>query len=239
MDVGEDAAAGDGDGAEKLRELLVVPHRQLDVPRHYPPLLVVPRRVPRQLQHLHTPCHVSSGWCSNKCLGEEKKTKDDAAAKTDLCGEVLKDGGEVYGSSGADALGVLPGLEEARDAAHGELEPRLAAPRRRLLRHRGAPERLPPSGHGGRDNNDGKGREIEKKREGDEVFRVSNGEDDAKWMWESSNSLALAFRDSLVSRGKVVEFIGPLERVCFSFGQCRTSTQIAIRGRRVVYLMDG
>jgi hypothetical protein len=37
-----------------------------------------------------------------------------------LCGKVLEDGGEVDGRAGADALHVLAGLEEVRDA-DGEL----------------------------------------------------------------------------------------------------------------------
>lgn len=47
---------------------------------------------------------------------------------TDLGGEVLEDCREVYGSAGADAVGVLPGLEEAGDAADGELETCLLRP---------------------------------------------------------------------------------------------------------------
>ncbi len=40
----------------------------------------------------------------------------------DLGGQVLEDGGEVHGGTGADAGGVAPLLEEAGDTAHGELE---------------------------------------------------------------------------------------------------------------------
>lgn len=52
MDVGHDATTGDRGLPEEPRQLLVVPHRKLDVPWHYPSLLVVPRRVPCELQHL-------------------------------------------------------------------------------------------------------------------------------------------------------------------------------------------
>ena len=49
-----------------------------------------------------------------------------------LRGEVLEDGGEVDGGAAADALGVLAGLEVARDAADGELQPGLGRPRHGL-----------------------------------------------------------------------------------------------------------
>nr|GLL22606.1 hypothetical protein Ahy_B03g066517 [Ipomoea trifida] len=48
-------------------------------------------------------------------------------------GKVFKDGGEIDGSSGADTLGVLAGLEETGDTADGELETGLAATRLSLL----------------------------------------------------------------------------------------------------------
>ncbi len=54
MDVGHHAAAGDGGAAEQLGQLLVVAHRELDVARHDAGLLVVPRRVPGELEHLMT-----------------------------------------------------------------------------------------------------------------------------------------------------------------------------------------
>jgi len=63
-----------------------------------------------------------------------------------LSGEVLEDGGEVDGGAGADALGVLAGLEEPGDPADGELEPGLGAPRRRLLR-RARADRLATARH--------------------------------------------------------------------------------------------
>ena len=52
MNVGQHPTIRDGDPSEQLAELLVVPHRQLDVPRDDPVLLVVPRRVPSQFQNL-------------------------------------------------------------------------------------------------------------------------------------------------------------------------------------------
>ena len=52
VDVGQDAAGGDGDRAEQPAELFVVAHRQLDVARHDPVLLVVARRVAGELQDL-------------------------------------------------------------------------------------------------------------------------------------------------------------------------------------------
>lgn len=55
VNVGQNAAVGDGDGAEQPAELLVVPDGQLDVARHYPSLLVVPSCVPGQLQNLNSP----------------------------------------------------------------------------------------------------------------------------------------------------------------------------------------
>ena len=52
VDIGHHAAGGDRHGAQQLAQLLVVPHRQLDVTRHDAVLLVVPRRVPGQLKNL-------------------------------------------------------------------------------------------------------------------------------------------------------------------------------------------
>jgi hypothetical protein len=59
-----------------------------------------------------------------------------------LGGEVLEDGGEVDGGAGADALGVAALLEEAADAADGELEPGLDGAGHGLL-----PVASLPSGH--------------------------------------------------------------------------------------------
>ena len=53
VDVRQHAAVRDGDPGEQLPELLVVANRQQHVPRDDPVLLVVPRRVPGELQHLH------------------------------------------------------------------------------------------------------------------------------------------------------------------------------------------
>ena len=52
MDVGHDAAAGDGDRAQQAGELLVVADGQLDVARHDAGLLVVPRGVSGKLKNL-------------------------------------------------------------------------------------------------------------------------------------------------------------------------------------------
>uniref|UniRef100_A0A453Q4N0 Uncharacterized protein n=1 Tax=Aegilops tauschii subsp. strangulata TaxID=200361 RepID=A0A453Q4N0_AEGTS len=52
VDVGQDAAGGDGDAAEQPAELLVVADGELDVARRDPGLLVVARRVAGQLQGL-------------------------------------------------------------------------------------------------------------------------------------------------------------------------------------------
>ena len=52
VDVGEDAARGDGDSAEQLVELLVVADRELEVTRVDPGLFVVPGCVPGELEDL-------------------------------------------------------------------------------------------------------------------------------------------------------------------------------------------
>ena len=52
LDVGEDPALGDRHPGQQLVQLLVVPHRQLEVPRDDPRLLVVPRSVAGQLEDL-------------------------------------------------------------------------------------------------------------------------------------------------------------------------------------------
>ena len=48
-------------------------------------------------------------------------------------GQVLKHSGHVHGGAAAHAGGVLAGLEEAADTAHGELQAGLGRPRGRLL----------------------------------------------------------------------------------------------------------
>ena len=52
MDVGQDAAPGDGHAAQELVQLLVVLHGQCDVTGHDARLLVVPRGVPGELENL-------------------------------------------------------------------------------------------------------------------------------------------------------------------------------------------
>ena len=52
MDVGEDTTGGDGDGAKKLGELLIVADGQLDVAGHDAGLLVVAGRVAGELENL-------------------------------------------------------------------------------------------------------------------------------------------------------------------------------------------
>lgn len=52
MDVRENTTLRDGDAAEQLVELLVVPDRELEVARVDPGLLVVPGRVPGELEDL-------------------------------------------------------------------------------------------------------------------------------------------------------------------------------------------
>jgi hypothetical protein len=52
VDVGQHPSGGDGGGAEQAAELVVVAHGELDVARHDAGLLVVARRVARQLQNL-------------------------------------------------------------------------------------------------------------------------------------------------------------------------------------------
>jgi hypothetical protein len=49
-----------------------------------------------------------------------------ASELEDLSGEVLKDGGEVHGGTGTNALGVAASLQEASDTSDGELESSLA-----------------------------------------------------------------------------------------------------------------
>jgi len=52
MDVGQDAAVGDGDAGQQLAQLLVVPHGQLDMAGDDSCLFVVPRRISCELEHL-------------------------------------------------------------------------------------------------------------------------------------------------------------------------------------------
>lgn len=90
MDVGEDTALGDGDVAEQLVQLLVVPDGELEMAGDDAGLLVVAGSVASQLE--------------------------------DLSSEVLQDGGEVDGSTGTDALGVVALAEQTVDTADGEGE---------------------------------------------------------------------------------------------------------------------
>lgn len=50
LDVGKDAALGDGDAGEELVQFLVVPYGQLEVARYDPGLFVVPGGVTGQLE---------------------------------------------------------------------------------------------------------------------------------------------------------------------------------------------
>jgi hypothetical protein len=67
-----------------------------------------------------------------KGRGREKWRAGKRRGGSYLCREILEDGGEVDGRTTADALGVLAGLEVARDAADGELQPGLGRPRQSL-----------------------------------------------------------------------------------------------------------
>ncbi|OWM62972.1 hypothetical protein CDL15_Pgr020266 [Punica granatum] len=55
VNVRQDTSVRDRHRPQQLAQLLVVPHRQLYVPRHNSVLLVVPRRIPSKLQHLNQP----------------------------------------------------------------------------------------------------------------------------------------------------------------------------------------
>ena len=138
VDVGHHAAGRDRHSAQQLAQLLVVSHRQLDVARHDPVLLVVPSSVPGQLQHLRKPTKQSiHNGDSNSEIGPAqiwKTGREEEGSSDYLGGEVLEDGGEVHGGPGADALRVLAGLEVPRDAPDGELQPSLGGPRHRLGR---------------------------------------------------------------------------------------------------------
>jgi hypothetical protein len=94
LDVGQDAALGDGDAGQQLVQLLVVPDGQLQMTGDDTSLLVVTGGVACQLE--------------------------------DFGGQVLHDGGQVDGSAGSDALGVVALAKETMDSAHGELEPSAA-----------------------------------------------------------------------------------------------------------------
>ena len=70
LDVGEDSALGNCHPGQQLVQLLVVPDRQLEVPRDDPGLLVVPRSISSELedlggQVLHDGGHVDWGTSSN------------------------------------------------------------------------------------------------------------------------------------------------------------------------------
>merc|ERR1719430_2829382 len=73
LDVGEDAALGNGHTSKQLVQLLVVPDGKLQMPRNDARLLVVPGSVTSQLQDLcsqilHHRCHVN-GCTSSNSLG--------------------------------------------------------------------------------------------------------------------------------------------------------------------------
>ena len=51
MNVGQDAARRDGDGAQELGQLFVVADRELNVSRHDARLFVITRGVPREFEH--------------------------------------------------------------------------------------------------------------------------------------------------------------------------------------------
>jgi hypothetical protein len=71
MDVWHHAASRDRHSAQQLAQLLVVPHRQLDL-AHHDTVLVVTSSVPGQLQHLRRRTKQSiHNWDSNE-IGQEQ-----------------------------------------------------------------------------------------------------------------------------------------------------------------------
>ncbi|MFS7921139.1 hypothetical protein Hanom_Chr03g00233221 [Helianthus anomalus] len=54
MNIRHDTTIRDGDVTKQLTQFLIIPHRQLNMPRHNSSLLVIPCRVSRQFQHLFT-----------------------------------------------------------------------------------------------------------------------------------------------------------------------------------------
>ncbi|MFS7929210.1 hypothetical protein Hanom_Chr04g00329781 [Helianthus anomalus] len=54
MNIWHDATIRNRDVTQQLTQLLIIPHRQLNMPRHYSRLLVISCRVSRQFQHLQT-----------------------------------------------------------------------------------------------------------------------------------------------------------------------------------------
>ena len=90
LNVGQDAALGDGDPVKQLVELFVVPDGQLKVTGDDPALLVVSSGVAGQFE--------------------------------DLSSQVFHDGGQVDGSAGTHALGIVALAEKPVDPAHGELK---------------------------------------------------------------------------------------------------------------------
>ena len=128
MDIGQNATICNRDSPQKLAQLLVIPHRELYMPRHDPVLLVVPCSVPSQLQNLNTRQIPSEKRTEEEDRRTQNLTLKLAAPFTDLSGQVLKDGREIDGGAGADALRVLAGLEEAGDPADRKLKAGLLRP---------------------------------------------------------------------------------------------------------------
>lgn len=130
---------GDRDAAEELSQLLVVPDGQQQVLRNDAVLLVVPRRVPCQLQHLKQ---------KKKATVSEGESNQTINLGDGIGGEGGSGclGGEVDGGACTDVQGVVAQLEVAPNTAGLELEASLHRPGDWLLRpRRRLSGRRPPS----------------------------------------------------------------------------------------------
>lgn len=117
LDVGQHAALRDRDAAQQRVQLLVVPHRQLDVSRRDAELLVVAARVARQLQHLRAQVlddrrqiHRRSGADARRVVSLPQEARDAAHRELKACA-----GGARHGRLGfrlSDELLTAAGHDE-------------------------------------------------------------------------------------------------------------------------------
>lgn len=180
MDIGQNATICNRYSPQELAQLLIISHRKLYMPRHDPVLLVVPCRVPSQLQNLNTHNHIRKKHRRRRSKNAKSNPKTSTPPTfTDLSGEVLEDGREIDGGAGADALGVLAGLEEAGDPSDRKLEAGLLRPRDGF----GGP-RLPPS--------------ALRRRRGthrvDETLALERANDGRRALWEGGKGSGFVYR---------------------------------------------
>ena len=147
VNVRQDTAGRDGDGAQKLGQFLVVANGELDVARHDARLFVIARGVTREFEHfsrevfLRTsntnqthPSVTSSSFHPTPRVTElERLSPPPRLPRASAISKTHHDSRHVHRRTGTDARGVLASLQVSRDATDRELQPSLGGSAHRLL----------------------------------------------------------------------------------------------------------